>query len=311
MSATTKPGPNFFIVGGPKCGTTSLYHYLSSHPDVFLTRKELHHFGSDLVWPRVSAEEYFATFAGSEGFTRRGDASAGYLYSQRAAREIHDYCPSAWIIVMLRNPVDVMYSFHGQTLWDDEEDITDFEEALDAEEARKRGERIPPRCTHDWSLFYRDLARFSQQLERYLTAFGRDRVHIIVFDDLESQPAEEYRRTLEFLGLGTEHEPEFKVYNRNKQLRSRRLDYFIKHRAMAMRRLVRLAFPDPHRRRRVFERVLEFNVTSSKRTPLSSELRQRLQREFAVEVERLSNVVGRDLTYWTLPDPHLTHSSSR
>jgi hypothetical protein len=104
--------PNFFLIGGPKCATTSMAAALRHHPDVFMSeRKEPHFFGSDLedirVKNRISPETYVALFKGADGQRRVGEASVWYLRSATAAAEIHSFDRDARILVMLRNPFDV------------------------------------------------------------------------------------------------------------------------------------------------------------------------------------------------------------
>jgi hypothetical protein len=105
--------PDFFIVGAPKSGTTAMYFYLKQHPEIFMPeRKELHFFGSDFFAPHFvrDLKEYLKFFEGADNKKRIGEASVWYLYSKRAAFEIKEFNPDADIIIMLRNPVDMMYS---------------------------------------------------------------------------------------------------------------------------------------------------------------------------------------------------------
>ena len=86
--------PNFFIVGTPKCGTTSIYEYLRKHPEVFMPSfKEPHFFGSDLVKNNNvyidNATKYLDLFSNSNGKKMSGEASTHYLYSKMAAKEIY------------------------------------------------------------------------------------------------------------------------------------------------------------------------------------------------------------------------------
>ena len=153
MALVTVEYPDFYLVGAPKCGTTALYDFLSQHPQIFLPRtKELLHFASDLSYPtRLSEDEFLAHFADRQGEQRAGTAHTAYLQSKRAAREIKSKRPDADIIIMLRNPVDMLHSWHSELLYETIEDIEDFEAALDAEPARRRGERIPrTRATATW-----------------------------------------------------------------------------------------------------------------------------------------------------------------
>jgi len=108
--------------------------------------KEPLYFGDDLTrrYGRMSEEQYLALFREARTSQRVGEASSWYLYSTSAAREIAAFAPEARIIVMIRNPVDVMYAEHSQLIFNVEEDITDFGAALAAEPERRRGERMPP-----------------------------------------------------------------------------------------------------------------------------------------------------------------------
>lgn len=188
--------PNLFIVGAPKCGTTAMWSYLGKHPDIFAAGKEYHFFGSDLAYrnqQRPDSQGYLAYFGQATDERYVLDASIGYLASKRAAGEIASYSPDSRIIAILRNPIDMMHSLHSELLFQGDEDVDDFAEALSLEEARQRGERIPEACQSIWALFYREVAHYSEQLIRYFDAVGRDRVHVVVFDDLKDDTAGSYR----------------------------------------------------------------------------------------------------------------------
>lgn len=136
-------------------------------------RKDSTFFGSDLNFKntimlppdmfRVDRETYLSWFKDVKDAKRMGEASVWYLYSKKAAEQIKEFSPEAQIIIMLRNPVDMLYSLHGQFLYDLNKDIEDFEEALKAEEDRKRWLRIPSTAYLPEALYYREVARFSEQ----------------------------------------------------------------------------------------------------------------------------------------------------
>lgn len=128
--------PNFFIVGAPKCGTTAMHIYLRQHPEIFMPeKKESHFFGSDLNSQYFirDREKYLSLFSEAKDVKRIGEASVWYLYSKQAAYEIKEFSPSASIIIMLRNPVDMLYAQHSQFLYNGNENIASFEDALNAE----------------------------------------------------------------------------------------------------------------------------------------------------------------------------------
>lgn len=307
----TTPGtalPNAFIVGAPKSGTSALARFLSSHPEIFVADKELSYFGSDLdfrtrkgvPW-HIGRDQYLAWFHGHDEERYRIDRSVFYLYSHVAATEIHDHDPHSRIIVLLRNPVDQMHSEHGEMLYQGEEDITDFAEALAAEADRMDGRRIPPGCQRAFGLFYRDLARYAAQVERYLETFGPDQVHVVLHDDLVADPAGTYRGVLWFLGVDEEHRPAFPVVNASKQVRSRSLLRMLRTTSPRVRRLGRTLVRGAEARARLRHRLARFNTVERARSPLPSALRAALCEEFEPETRRLEALLGVDLAGWRSP----------
>jgi hypothetical protein len=246
----------------------------------------------------VPWEGYLAWFAGHDEARYRIDRSVFYLYSRVAAAEIHRFDPSARIVAMLRNPVDQMHAEHSEMRYQGEEDIADFADALAAEPERLRGRRIPAGCRHAFGLFYRDIARYAGQLERYFSVFGRDQVHVVVFDDLRADPAGTYRRVLDFLGVDRVHQPELVPVNANKVVRSTALLRTLRTTSPGVRGLGRLLVPSPDARARLRRRLQVLNTAERPRRPLPPELRRSLALEFEPEVERLESLLGRRLPAW-------------
>jgi hypothetical protein len=114
----TSRRPNFFIIGAPKSGTTSLYEYLEGHPDVFMSPvKEPFYFSPDvstgarqryLYAPDHAA--YLELFASAAAEARIGEASTTYMVSHEAPELIGAFAPDALLIAMVRNPVDMVHS---------------------------------------------------------------------------------------------------------------------------------------------------------------------------------------------------------
>jgi hypothetical protein len=302
--------PDFFIVGAPKCGTTAMCHYLAQHPDIFMPdtshaieqalggKKEFHYFGSDLPFSRPSHDAYLAYFAQAKDEKRRGECSVFYLYSKRASAEIKRFSPTARIIIMLRNPVDMIHAWHAQLVYWGDEDVAAFDTALQLEVKRKQGMCLPK--THDHPLacfFYRDIASYSAQVKRYLDHFGRDQVHITIFDDFKAQTAETYRQTLRFLDVDEHFQPELHPINANKQVRSRRLNTLLRRPPALLKRAGKRLLPRTVRQRWRL-RWLRYNTRQVARAPLNTALRQQLQAAFTPDVEQLSQLLNRDLTHW-------------
>jgi len=302
--------PDFFMVGAQKCGTTALYQYLRQHPDVFMPQqKEIHFFAPDLdsgseldaVFFTRDLEQYLSLFEQAQNQKRIGEASPGYLYSHVAAAKIKEFCPHAGIIIMLRNPVEMMYALHAQRLFSGNEDIADFEAALEAEVDRKRGLRLPKYAYNIQGLFYRETARFTEQVRRFVDSFGLPNIHVIIFDDLKKDTPGVYRRTCEYLEIDPDFQPQFEIINPNTTPRNKALRDFVIFQTMPLQRLMKnMPAPVERKAKQVGKLLLSVNTKQEPRPPLTPELRQRLQAEFAPEVDQLGELLGLDLkSMWT------------
>ncbi len=197
--------PNFFIIGAPKCGTTALFQYLSEHPNVFACEpKEPHYFATDIPGMRTINTEkaYFDLFKDStEKHLAIGDASVFYMYSKEAVSQIKELEPKAKLIVMLRNPVELVHSMHSQVVYSRDEHELDFEKAWDLIPLRKRGEALGKLTRDPKTLFYDEIGKLGEQLERVFSIFPKEQVMVIFFDDFKKDTAGIYKKTLDFLGL--------------------------------------------------------------------------------------------------------------
>ncbi len=292
--------PDFFIVGAPKSGTTSMCEYLNKHPQIFIPEiKEPNFFGSDLTGIRnfSTIEEYLDLFKGNEDLLC-GEGSTWYLFSKTAAQQIYNYNPEAKIIIMLREPVSLLYSLHSQMLYDGfNEDIEDFKSAIKAENDRKNGNRIPKKCKRKEALFYSEVVKFTEQVERYFHVFGRKKVHVIIFDDFKNQTSKVYKETLDFLGVNSNFRPEFKIINANKKVRSKVLRNFLQTPPPIIKKTAKVVLPS------LFRKFLSYNLKKMNtkyvpRPPMDPDLRKQLQEKFKPEIENLSKLLGRDLSHW-------------
>jgi hypothetical protein len=287
---------DFFLVGAPKCGTTALYAFLAQHPDVFLPEeKELIFFGSDLSYrTRLSEDAYLRHFAPWSGERRVGTSHTAYMQSRKAAGEIHERVPEADIIVMLRDPVSMVPSWHSELLYETVEEISDLEGALDAEPARRRGERIPRSALNSYveSLFYSDVAAYSAQVARYLDTFGAARVHVILHEDLVRSPERVVADVTSCLGLPP-FQPVLATHNANKKVRSRVVQRAFFATDFPGHAAVRRLLPRGLRRR-----LLAANAVVAPRESISPTARRRLEAMFRDDVERLAALLDRDLSHW-------------
>ena len=286
--------PNLFIVGAPKCGTTSLYCYLREHPQIYMSPlKEPQYFAEDLRGERRrvrTLEEYLDCFSGAHNEPVVGEASTAYLASPNAARLIKAFAPDARIIIMLRNPVDKMYSRFNDARFNNREPRESFEAALDWEE--QNGPAM--------GLGYRASARYVGPVRRYLDAFGKETVHIILFDDFAEHPRESYEGVLQFLGVPSDGRSEFPIVNNRRSARSMQMQEFARQPPNAVRNLARMVIP-LRMRRRVRRWLSALNVDQTPPPPVSMELRRHLTSEFTQEIAELSRLIERDLSRWLIP----------
>jgi hypothetical protein len=299
--AHTMTIPNFFIVGAQKCGTTALSEYLRSHPKVFMTNpKEPHFFAEDFgnYRPYKTLDQYLALYRDcSPRHKAVGEASPTYICSKVAVRNIHKFNSWAKIIAMLRNPVDLVYSLHQQNTYAFHENVMDFESAWRLQEARSRGEHIPPFCDSPLLLQYFEIGRLGAQMERVYSSFSREQVHVILFEDFVSNTARHYAEALRFLEVPHDGRSEFPPVNEGKVRRFPwlwRLFYQVPHpvRGAVEKASVRLGMPKAKMR-------LKARLSAKvKRKALSPAFMSELRENFREDVQLLGGLIGRDLNQW-------------
>lgn len=285
--------PNFFIVGAGKCGTTSLYKYLRQHPEVFMPdRKELHFFSTDLKRRnRITEQDYFGLFQYAGTSKCIGEASADYIYSRAACSRIKELLPDSKIIIALRNPVDKVYSTHAYALWRGREEFDDFEEAL-AKDYQYRERKRPRRRK------YIDGARYAKYVRMYLELFGRDQVHIVLFEDMVSDPERVFKELCHFLEIRTDVGVSFGRHNARRRARFKRLSLLLVPSSSAIQLGKRL-LGRRHGLGNVVRSLRRWNMRHEEGPELGVELRKRLEAEFAKDVAELSDLLGRDMAeYW-------------
>ena len=196
--------PDVVIVGAPKCGTTSLYSYLSGHPGIFASPiKEPNFFCLDTPALRVVNRwrDYEGLFAEARPGQLRLEASTAYLLSPLAVPAILEANPGAKMIVAIRNPIEMIVSYHSQKLYAFEEDQADFALAWDLSAYRMRGERIGACCRAPAYLNYKSIARLGEQVARMVELVPPDQLLVVLFDDLSRNAETVYGTVLDFLCL--------------------------------------------------------------------------------------------------------------
>lgn len=237
----------------------------------------------------TSESDYFSFFAPRQDENAVGEASSWYLCSKVAAAEIKQFNPDARIIVMLRNPVEILYSLHSQLLYAGHETINDFSEALSAEPERRAGKRVNPHIPWPSLVYYSEVTKMVEQIDRYRKHFDSSKVKFVLYEDLRDSTAKTYKEVLRFLQVDTQFLPSFAVEHASKVPRFRiPFKPFLKKAATRM-------LPRSHLHR-IAMFLKKYNTVYADRKEMSVDLRDRLTEQHRNEVIGVSEIIGRDLT---------------
>ena len=312
--------PNFFIVGAPKAGTTSLYHYLGQHPQVYVSPlKEPNFFAAEVreencePWLRRRIardnrslrkflsgpmtekrfggiidtwEDYVRLFAHASHESAVGEASVCYLWSPTAPERIAGRIPDAKILIMLRDPAERAFSQYlqafgsGEVRWSFREHIQ-----------RNRHHRSRQFCLYYPFL---EFGLYSEQVERYMTRFGRN-VWVGFHEDFKEQPREMLRSIFQFLGVNTEFAPDVTRHHMEAQVAAWPAARCLK-RVGAWRVAARVM---PSSLRPLIRRALIRKAETNRMDPAD---RRFLIDFYRDDVGRLANLLGRDVDRWLQPD---------
>ena len=209
--------PGFLIIGAQRCGTTSMYRALASHPAVrkAVLHKGVHYF--DMNYER-GIGWYRAHFPLAVTGRLTFESSPYYMFHPLAGERIAADLPGVKLIVLVRDPVERAYSAHAHELARGFETEA-FERAIELEPARLDGaaERIaaePGYASHSHQHHaYLSRGRYVEQLERLGQLFGRDRIHVVDSGDFFGKPEPVYDGVLGFLGLPGRGYPAFERHN--------------------------------------------------------------------------------------------------
>jgi hypothetical protein len=272
--------PNFLIIGAAKGGTTSLYHYLAQHPDVYLSPiKETNYYcGEENLNDGAPAirdsTAYAALFSRVSGQRAIGEASPKYLNSASAPERIHQDLPGVRLIASLRNPADRAYSSYlGR--------MRDGHVTRSVEDALQPGE-----YSFETSFYF-------PRLQRYFRRFARQQLKIILFDDLIAQPRQTLRDLCTFLDI--DPDVPLDTAEQHNPARTPRLP--------ALNRLLARGL---HQIRPMVPQALLWKGYGvrlrapllRRASPIPPRLRERLLDLYRADIRATGELIGRDLSHW-------------
>lgn len=223
-------GKFVIIAGASKCGTTSLHHWLKKHPDIFCPQmKEIHFFSYQNLAKRSQGygdnwvlktlcrtwQQYHDIFSKAPLSKVRIDNSPSYFfYSNETASFIQSSLDNPKIIIILRDPVEKIYSQYMHLLRDGRETLS-FESALSIED-----KRYEAGYSDMW--LYKRSGYYSTHLESFLKNFSDENIKVVFFEDMKASPVQFVKSILSFIGLSTDFELEnAEVFNPSGKPRSK------------------------------------------------------------------------------------------
>jgi hypothetical protein len=304
--------PNFIIIGAAKSGTSSLYYYLSQHPQVYTSlikgpaffafeegqKVRVYGPGDQAVFDRFVVTDraaYQALFRGVRNEKAVGEGTVLYLYSPMAPTRIKRYIPEAKLIVCLRNPVDRAYSSYLHLKRDGRERLPSFKVALEAEE-----ERVKANWQHLWH--YTRLGFYHDQLKRYYDLFHPDQIGVYIFDDFKANPTKFVQDIFRFLEVDCTFVPDMSIKrNISGMPKSRTLHTFLT-RPNALTTVLRQCIPRTPRLH-WWATAMKLNLVRGK-SELTPDIRAQLTELYRGDIIKLELLIQRDLSAWLETNAH-------
>ena len=293
--------PNFLIIGAAKAGTSSLYHYLKQHPQIYMSpKKELRFFslvgekldfcgpGDKQLYRKNSItdlETYRSFFSGVADEIAVGEASPGYLYYPNAPENIKSYIPEAKLIAILRDPVERAYSHFLHNLRKGKEPLTDFAQAIQEEETRTQGN-----WSRNWH--YLKTGLYYAQVKRYFNTFDRRQIKIYLYEEFSRTPLKVVQDIFSHLDVEPTFIPDVsRKYNVSGIPKNRALQAILTRENLLAKPLTSSRLGT-----RIVNSVKKRNINS--KPPLPPEIRTDLVQMYQEDILKLQDLIKRDLTHW-------------
>ena len=280
--------PTFFIVGAPRSGTTSLYNYLKTIPEIFMSPVKEPGYFIPNDFRGFTEKKYLDLFKNVKNEIVIGEASAGYLASHEASLKIKKQIPDAKIIITLRDPVERTFSDYlnnlrtGNVKRTFEQDFGNF--------LRNNKEQSHLKKSIPVSMFF-------EQVKNYLNIFGKENVKILIFEETIKDTKTAIEDILEFLGVKTQIPENFeKQYNAYSEPLGSFGTNIAKNKTIST--IVKKIFPNKNR-----ENILHTILNKKGKKPkMSEEIKIKLQNLFLEDVKKLEKLLERPLPWPTIKE---------
>ena len=285
---------DFFIVGAPKSGTTSLYHYLNEHPEISMSSQKEPDYFSDADIQNEgmyygknridTSKKYHSLFDDNSESKLKGEASVSYLFYKNVPQKIKSYNPEAKIIIMLRDPIDRAFSHY---LMDYRLGLVSdtFEDIIDQKSVHKNAK-----------LFYQqyiELSEYANQVKRYLNVFDGKEILFIEYEDLKMDVLGIVKKTYLFLGVNQGYEPDVNKKHNTYTMPKNSIIRFM-YSFVILRNILSFFFP-----KNLVDRFRAALFKNNKKPVLLYETRNRLRKLFTNDVNSLGEMLNKDFSRWT------------
>lgn len=277
------PGCNLIGVGAQKCATTWLHFVLKAHPDAFMSEpKELDFFSS--FFDR-GYEWYDRHFVGGAGKAVRGEISPSYLHDFDAPARAFAYAPAAKVVAVLRDPVDRAFSNHLHEVRNGNCTSVDFE----------AGMANNPLYLHQ--------SRYALHLNRWLEAFPKEQVKILLQEDIRADPMAVLTDVCGWLGIGWSEAAAFAVAderNASAKYRNERWGSLLHGMAHRLRKSGLGSMVETIKGVGPVNAMLKANRQEMREAvpDMSPQVRLRLAKELLPDMEEVARLLGRQDLPW-------------
>jgi len=299
--------PNLFIIGAPKCGTTSLHDYLASQPGFSAgIHKEPHFFNHDHPEYRhaKTLEQYLGFYNDCHGSPPYVlDSSTNYIYSKTAIDAILQFNPAAKFIVLLRDPVSLVRSLHQHLVFRQIETEPVLATAWQLGPVRDRAPDFVKRHPYPGHLEYKRAGQLGHHLAAAMQRLGSDQLLTLFLEDLKASPKATIQQLAAFLGTELKREASFKHRNAAKSSRYpklNRLTLFPGPLMKAVKSTAKRVIPQ-----RIRQRVDWYAMISANSEPQSipAELERAMREFFREDIGLIAELTQRDLHHWLKDHP--------
>ena len=202
LTVNSRMKPSFLVIGYAKSGTTSLFHYLSQHPQICQpTLKEIQYFAQSYWRGKKWYQSHFPT---RKKNCITFEASPDYIWYPNSLRRIHNEFPNMKLILLLRNPIDRAYSHYNHKRTENRDSMDTFEKAIDEDQERydfilKNSETL--RAYDIFPAPYLSIGKYSRDLKNCYNIFTKNQVLVIKSEELKINPSDTLNKIFEFLNL--------------------------------------------------------------------------------------------------------------